>query len=876
MSFKKMVTYWLAIAALAGATACGGGGGGLDLEVHSPDEVDGGVLEGTRASARQNVAISDCGEELLNRFTGTPYVPLVRWQGTGANDHRDRVTTDPQWYGCPGDIRTDGFGLGITYEYVGVLGLVFSPDMPPPSGTVRLHRVFSGALSVNFGMPEKEDMVLYLGPDLGLPLGWGYEYSSDDRSIEGYIYPPNWRPSISDPVLPLYVSAKMRVSNPFEYDFFNELGLVTNLGSSSEKEANPPPAPSGVWMPFDDGITPFPSALLGWVFDPSAVTPLPLGRCQVDDDCLSGERCITNELEPIELGRCVPRCDTRADCNSEYPFCNVAYNVCSRSLVWNSEFDNSDPNQDFPDLDIPDGALVRGSIASYMDGENNILWAGEDEPRWEDRSDGYGPALLVEGEAENLVTQVNELWDPSWDPGALCYYQSSSTPGAHESSLFQVTGANYPCNGVQDTMGGSTLMSAFLPEASFDSSVSLTYPTSVAMSLWSRAGAESMGAVFIDAIDPNGAPSAIDHVSMPTADWTRVELPPLEIDAALDGILVGMHDGSAEGSGRAVAHVQLEAGAYPTSVIAPAEAGTTASRDMDQAIFLGSPEPADPVTFAWAGMIYFWPYFSCADLVAAQSPAIRAMFVVEEAETTTTVPFTALQVYFRVDSDGTGCEVAVHGGLFTDPSELIFPYDWDRHQMLAVVVDDTGAAGTYVEIHGDGATQSGTLSDGLPAGGLYIGVDTTPTGIFDDGNLAPYNGRISPPLPLPDSATRAATEVPRILDLEVSYERTSPTDVEATLTFNTSNFDEIMLVPPVGVATSCETGSKHQCVVGGLTVGTAATFTLRDPDGIDVFSGDLLPSLDCGNGIVEGVEECDDGNVDNGDLCSSECYVILD
>lgn len=59
---------------------------------------------------------------------------------------------------------------------------------------------------------------------------------------------------------------------------------------------------------------------------------------------------------------------------------------------------------------------------------------------------------------------------------------------------------------------------------------------------------------------------------------------------------------------------------------------------------------------------------------------------------------------------------------------------------------------------------------------------------------------------------------------------------------------------------------------GCLTVGDAATIEAK----VDALVSDVLggpPPGDCGNGVVDGIEECDDGNTGGGDGCSATCVL---
>ncbi len=868
MGATRTTAYCMGLAAALAATGCTGEST-TELAIDAEEMADAGVA-GERRTRRQNVAISDCGEALLDQYAGTPYLPLVRWRGLAPNDHRDRLTTDPQWYGCEGDERPDSYGLGIDFEFVEVVGLVFSPDAPPPSGTVRLHGVTSGPLSEPENT-DKEDAVLFVGPAWELPLGWGYEYS-DDRLLEGYVYPANWRPSSDDPVLPLYVMAKERPSTPEDRDFFNDVGTVT-VGSSGDLIPTEPAFPSS-WDPWMEGSDPLPSSLIGWVIDADAVTPLPIGRCQLDDDCLSQQRCFLNDFEPDELGRCVPRCDTPADCSEEFPYCNLAYNVCTQQLLSNSTLP-FDPAVAQPDVEIPEGLVLRETTASYMTGKHQIAWAAPNEARMEDRGDGYGAHLLLEGFATNILSQVNDVWDDGWDTGAMCVYQAQATPGTHDTSLVQVVGDTIACNGVVDPAGTDPF--ALLSSDSFYSGPAVTYPTRLAFSLWSKASTTASGPVYVDEVDVAGTDPNIQHVSLPTEEWSRVEVASFDATAVPDSVMVGMDANATEGSGRLVSHMQLESTGYPTSAIEPTASGTTAERGSDIAVFIGEPELRDASNEAFAAISYIWPYFSCDDVRALPSarPEIRVLYVAEFDASGLDVE-DSLRVSFGVD-DMDSCQVIVRTDDPADPTELEIPIDdWDRHQMLAMIFDNT-ATGNDIDIKvlGAGDPASVTLTgESLPRGPLYTLLDAEGVPALPD--VSPFNGRLTPLLPMPDATIQATPEPAKILDLNVRYTVDTSGTATAELTFNTNNFNEVWIDDGSGEI-SCGAGSKHVCEIEDLVVGASVMFELLDAEssGQVLDSGTLLPLVSCGDGILDNAEECDDGNTDNGDSCADDCTLSV-
>jgi hypothetical protein len=69
-------------------------------------------------------------------------VPLYRWWSPSRSDHF--TTSSAAWAGQPGDRRPPD------YEFVGLEGYLYSPDAPPPPGTVSLYSWWSPSRGDNF------------------------------------------------------------------------------------------------------------------------------------------------------------------------------------------------------------------------------------------------------------------------------------------------------------------------------------------------------------------------------------------------------------------------------------------------------------------------------------------------------------------------------------------------------------------------------------------------------------------------------------------------------------------------------------------------------------------------------------------------------
>ncbi|MEL6323334.1 MAG: trypsin-like serine protease [Pseudomonadota bacterium] len=82
-----------------------------------------------------------CGGNLIRDFEGTRYLPLNLWWHAGRQDNF--TTSDPRWYGCPGE-QKEG------YVMVETLGMVHHPDYAQPPQTQVLHEWWNAERGDNF------------------------------------------------------------------------------------------------------------------------------------------------------------------------------------------------------------------------------------------------------------------------------------------------------------------------------------------------------------------------------------------------------------------------------------------------------------------------------------------------------------------------------------------------------------------------------------------------------------------------------------------------------------------------------------------------------------------------------------------------------
>src|SRR5688572_5002811 len=76
---------------------------------------------------------------------------------------------------------------------------------------------------------------------------------------------------------------------------------------------------------------------------------------------------------------------------------------------------------------------------------------------------------------------------------------------------------------------------------------------------------------------------------------------------------------------------------------------------------------------------------------------------------------------------------------------------------------------------------------------------------------------------------------------------------------------------------SGETGTSADDATGPVTLdGSTSSPTTTDPDVTDDGPNTTEPVPECGNGVREDPEQCDDGNLEPGDGCDVDCTETVD
>jgi cysteine-rich repeat protein len=106
---------------------------------------------------------------------------------------------------------------------------------------------------------------------------------------------------------------------------------------------------------------------------------------------------------------------------------------------------------------------------------------------------------------------------------------------------------------------------------------------------------------------------------------------------------------------------------------------------------------------------------------------------------------------------------------------------------------------------------------------------------------------------------------------------------------------DVSLIPPIEVGQACDPNStpcadglscfsegtdEGVCTVNPAAEGDACDTDFGCPESLSCITEEdsdlgLCQAAICGNGVIESGEECDDGNLENGDGCSAECIADL-
>lgn len=173
------------------------------------------------------------------------------------------------------------------------------------------------------------------------------------------------------------------------------------------------------------------------------------------------------------------------------------------------------------------GAFTRSTEASYLtaaptDGLIAFLaWAGVNVRRIEDRGDGLGPMLLVEGSRQNLLLRNQEFDNASWTKGAGCtvtadqsaapdgtvvadrVQSSSGNSGATQNAVI-LNGSTYAITAYQRAVSGTPSAQLAVAQAAVTASVLALAPTWARAELIRLSTATSIAVLLADARDWSG------------------------------------------------------------------------------------------------------------------------------------------------------------------------------------------------------------------------------------------------------------------------------------------------------------------------------------------------------------------------------------
>lgn len=327
-------------------------------------------------------------------------------------------------------------------------------------------------------------------------------------------------------------------------------------------------------------------------------------------------------------------------------------------------------------------SFVRSSEGSYQTGLATLAWAGVNVPRFEDRGDGLGPLLLLEGARQNFLPRSEELDNAAWnlDNSATVTANSDTAPDG-------VADADRVNHGA--TVNGGVRSAQFAGTSDNDIAM---------ISAWARiltAGGNSFRVLRRDAT----VSANVDYLLTPV--WTRFStaVPLLTGATNVDARFYNHTDGLARQV--FVWGTQFEVSAsqsFPSSYIRTAAAAVTRQPDS---VSWAAGDVANRLRVGPRWAITFAPYFA-----HNEEPNI-VVLVSMDGSVNNSVWYNGSTDRFEV----------LQGGAAKVSSNVV---TFSRHQCLTIIVDPV--AGT-IEVQG--ATTGNGLVAGTPwtwaSGTVYIG-----------------------------------------------------------------------------------------------------------------------------------------------------------
>ena len=296
-----------------------------------------------------------------------------------------------------------------------------------------------------------------------------------------------------------------------------------------------------------------------------------------------------------------------------------------------------------PLLRLADGTFSRASAGAYRDGSAYVYAsAGVDVRRFDNWDDGWGPQLLIEGEATNLEPESNDLAD--WPT-------TSNLRGRTDDYEPGPLAASYGSRMVSDGAGTTNSVTR--------TGIAIAAATAYCWSVFRKAGAQNTGGHDNSIQLDDGTVVTDLDLGAPGSSWGRSSVVHVtDAGATVISERLGIDPSgagaAADGDDLVVWGIQLELGRFATT---PVETdGGTATRSADLLTFTLSQVP--PQLRDGRARFDVWPIWAYTSMVSGDSRVLLS--------------FGGASDVLRFRHDGTGVLVeAVVGGVVQAESQYL-------------------------------------------------------------------------------------------------------------------------------------------------------------------------------------------------------------
>lgn len=322
-------------------------------------------------------------------------------------------------------------------------------------------------------------------------------------------------------------------------------------------------------------------------------------------------------------------------------------------------------------IDLSALSFSRASEGSYLTAAPStgasafLAWAASDAPRWENRGDGGGALLLIEGSRTNQLVRSQEIDSGSWvDAGTVTKTAGQASPdtGSTAERLACASGVNLRYQSLTPGSGWRAF-SAWVRATSgmIDHSIYLFDGTTVTYA--AQAAATTTYTRLASAFNCGAGAGNFAAVDGRTGG----------------GILAGARDAY-------VTLVQVEAGRYASSAIRTA--GATATRNADTATATSGSYPSSLLSTAWR-FSQLSPIFANTDLASGDE---RWLLSLGGSSDGVRIRHDGTDV--RVEAVESGVVKARSGALTFSKHALLGPIVWSPTAATVSVDGVSGAVGT--------------------------------------------------------------------------------------------------------------------------------------------------------------------------------------